>query len=659
MAEYTQNYNLEKQKGNDYVDIEGINGNFDIIDSELKETKDMAEQAFQSASNGKTLIKNAITGVDSEVTIPINATFQQLANCIIKIETGIKTDDATATAGQILSGATAYAKGVKVTGTMSNYKNQTISVANHGTSMSVYKDPNDSRMGIVSLPNQLGGSGYVDSSTKINAQLWGLIPENIKAGTVVGQYPGYGSGYMTGTYNGLSDIKGIIRSYYAYAGETISAGDFVKFVTGVSGVGAGTAESRQIFPNFGNATQPFISASVISDSKVLICYQESSSSGYLKFVILNIDGVEFSLGTSYTASTLTYSYTYGKLIKLSDTVYVYVFVNNNTYLYGSIITISGNIVTSVSSRISIYNMSASYVSLLSVASINSTNFAFSFMASTSGYYPEYIAVCTVSGSTITPTVTFTTSKSENSSSYGVASEFSSDGCYFAITDDTSSTTVKAQKFVISGTTAVATHSGIINTNAGACINGKKIGVINNNQIIYVSDCVVDGTNQWSYIWGFYFDPNSNNITASAPVLLRSVYAPSLIFCVPVGENKAIIEYTNGGENGIIKDRVVSMSGATPTLYTESIRTDGGSGFSAPLIGSKIIEINRVGYATRALILNAPGTEVEYYNYLYETQIKKSISNTDINGVAFGSAVGGSSTGANASHYQSTQVVSKV
>jgi hypothetical protein len=40
MAEYTENFNLEKQKGNDYVRIEGLNGNFDIIDSEIKKVSD-------------------------------------------------------------------------------------------------------------------------------------------------------------------------------------------------------------------------------------------------------------------------------------------------------------------------------------------------------------------------------------------------------------------------------------------------------------------------------------------------------------------------------------------------------------------------------------------------------------------------------------------
>lgn len=45
---------------------------------------------FQSASDGKTAIANAITGVDESITIPDNPTFAQLAACIGQISTGMQ-----------------------------------------------------------------------------------------------------------------------------------------------------------------------------------------------------------------------------------------------------------------------------------------------------------------------------------------------------------------------------------------------------------------------------------------------------------------------------------------------------------------------------------------------------------------------------------------
>lgn len=47
-------------------------------------------ECFQSASDGKTAIANAITGVDESITIPDNPTFAQLAALIGQISTGLQ-----------------------------------------------------------------------------------------------------------------------------------------------------------------------------------------------------------------------------------------------------------------------------------------------------------------------------------------------------------------------------------------------------------------------------------------------------------------------------------------------------------------------------------------------------------------------------------------
>lgn len=51
---------------------------------------DAVNECFQSASDGKTAIANAITGVDESITIPTNPTFAQLAACIAQISTGMQ-----------------------------------------------------------------------------------------------------------------------------------------------------------------------------------------------------------------------------------------------------------------------------------------------------------------------------------------------------------------------------------------------------------------------------------------------------------------------------------------------------------------------------------------------------------------------------------------
>lgn len=59
------------------------------VEGALKEAITKANSAFQSASNGKTVIKNAVTGVDPKVVIPPDPTFAQLATAIGNIKTGI------------------------------------------------------------------------------------------------------------------------------------------------------------------------------------------------------------------------------------------------------------------------------------------------------------------------------------------------------------------------------------------------------------------------------------------------------------------------------------------------------------------------------------------------------------------------------------------
>jgi len=60
MAEYTKNYNLEKQQDSDYISIEGLNNNFDVIDEELNKL----EEANVKAEAGKGLSSNDFTDAE-------------------------------------------------------------------------------------------------------------------------------------------------------------------------------------------------------------------------------------------------------------------------------------------------------------------------------------------------------------------------------------------------------------------------------------------------------------------------------------------------------------------------------------------------------------------------------------------------------------------
>jgi len=137
-------------------------------------------ELFTLASNGKAAIAAAITGMGQAAAG--TDTFAQLAAKIRDI-----SKDATAVAGNILSGKTAYVGGGKVTGTITDHSGATVAVAtlNDGTGAkqsyivsAASNAPSDMAMQIRIKPP----AGYYDGNTILDVRLWGIRPDNIRSG---------------------------------------------------------------------------------------------------------------------------------------------------------------------------------------------------------------------------------------------------------------------------------------------------------------------------------------------------------------------------------------------------------------------------------------------------------------------------------------------
>lgn len=454
-------------------------------------------------------------------------------------------------------------------------------------------------------------------------------------------------------------INGVQRWNYAYAGQTINPGDFIKYQTGVAYVGAGTAQERSMIPNSNKANIPFKDSCVLDGTRVLVAYVDESSGSYTKLSVVSIDGVEFNAGTPFSYGTVgdTNSIT---LVALSPTKALIVYMYNN-YMYGRVINISGTVITSVGPQCELYNGGTSTVQLFtqaerlnSIVAVDSTHAAL-FFKYFSGSVLLHLMNITVSGDNVTATSTWVSSNSV--SSYKATFNEKGTKGYCAL----SSTILGG--WTLSGATAVKSSNGVY---APEGVNSKYIAACGEDKLIFVTDFRLDGTNQYCYVWGIKVNHNPSNLTQmvlTGAQLLVSEHAPDVIGSSEVLENKIMLTYKSGN-TGYVKARVITFdANANLTLYAETSRMPTMMTYTRAtkhLEGGKTLLISaNSASGVCGIIYNTPGTLIEFLNYVYETQVAKSINNDDIHGVALTYGAGGTSVGAGASHRDTIKVVSKV
>lgn len=194
MAEYTSNYNLEKQQGNEYVNIDGLNTNFDKIDSALGNSakfekaggtatvitltgiilEDGACKTFivsannnsvSTTINGKKLYKTNMTTAPSLIAgKAVTVWYDATSDCFF-----IKASaEGTATADKVLAGETfSNEEDTGIIGTMPNNGTVNITLSSESAEYTVPK-------------------GYHNGLGKVKAVITGLVAGVIKAGTTVG-----------------------------------------------------------------------------------------------------------------------------------------------------------------------------------------------------------------------------------------------------------------------------------------------------------------------------------------------------------------------------------------------------------------------------------------------------------------------------------------
>ena len=588
-------------------------------------------ELFQSVSNGKKSVANAITG--KGVATNATDTFATMATNIGKITTGVETNDATAVAGEILSGKTAYVKGSKVTGTMAN---RTFSVESAYTRADKLLADGTGALCVAPPP------GYYDDA--VNNYGFGKIiciddnynGSNIRKGVSI-----FG---VQGTYEGLSP-NGSTKSYYAYAGQNIQAGDFIKYLTGVAGLGTGNFTLRQGL----NGDTIVYDVVALDSERMAIIY--GVVGGNLYVVIGKLNGVDMEYGTAYN---LNYSNTkYAKLTICNGYVVSAYATSSGGSIGIRIFSVDGFVLTSIANTIVQTTSNGNYIECLFSTSNNN------FMVVNNSSANNYIVVdyFSFSSGTITKLGNGYSlyNNSSSPSNWGVAVSPDKKKLHFAYYNGS---TLTATRFIISPTNITYESSyGYTGSLAVGYSNKTYIISPDTNMVGWLKD--FNGTVKLvvANYTGTYI--GSVDITPSNSVMLEFItFTPTSI------AGKFLLCYSNYNDSSLIlRARIVTINNNSLSVSEERTLSATGInkgyyGCGANLIGQKVVVFaSPASGRSHYTILNIPGNTIDTYNYIYETQIAKANNNNEIQGVAHSNATGGTLSGANAGHNQATNVTS--
>ena len=434
-------------------------------------------------------------------------------------------------------------------------------------------------------------------------------------------------------------INGIIQDYYAYAGENISAGDFVEFVNGVAGQKTETSVDTAI-DNTNVYTGHTISAVALDSSRVFIAHSYGSNYD-LYGVVCTINGTNITHGTDILLATSAgYETSTVSSGKINDnTVFVAHSFVTNYRLNALVCLISGTTIEIKAQRA--INSTNQTGKIQSITTIDTNK----VLIAHSNNNILYGVVCEFTGAGITVGTDTQLSTSASCQAY-VSSTTIINNKVFIVYDRTSSYSLYAMVVTISGTTITAGTE----TSLSASYNGYI------NSVVKLDDThffVAHNQSTSYYLYAMICNINNTSITAGTDTALDTQTSSAhRINTVLINPNEVFLTHSHTQNQFYLCARVCKISGTS--ILQSSRKTLINEAYSAYGVSTVLVNGNifiahsySTSYHLYAQIWgkdetnNVPTNQVSIAEY--ETQVRK-VTTSDIYGVAKTSGTGGDSTG---------------
>ena len=452
---------------------------------------------------------------------------------------------------------------------------------------------------------------------------------------------------LYGQNKGGMSINGIIKDYYAYAGENISAGDFVEYIKGIADkTDYGVSAPTQLSNIYVSAHA--ISAVLLDNTHVFIAHSYGNNNYYLYGMVCTINGTSITYGTDTQLSTTKYTaYNNRVNTKLLDTGKILITFGNKQsapQLAAMVCTINGTTITAGTETIlNLTDWSGATTSIEILESKNKIFIAYNVTSES-----LWGMIVTVSGTTITVN-TNTQLDTTTYSGHSISTYKLPNGNIFIAHSYGESYYLYGTIYKITGDTISLVNSVALNTNASTGSEIKAVPLV-------TGDIFIVHTYSTQYLYATLISITGNTITKHTAVQIGAKnYGVNINACaLPYGG--VFITHTIVATLAYLYGLVCNIENKTISKGTDkNLNTTQGTGHrSFPLLLPN--ETLFIAHSSNGdpYYLYSQVFAVDYENNIptnnvvvtkYETQVRK-VTTGQFDGIAKTSGEGGDDTGHN-------------